>query len=85
MPAAVIAASPELMERELIKFDALAAAFAEALRAREIDDSAASLAAHAGMTVFRTAYKGWIDAAEEDDMTRIVDDVLGEFRAATAA
>jgi AcrR family transcriptional regulator len=82
---AVIAASPELMERELIKFDALTAAFADGLRRRGIDDPTARLAAQAGMTVFRTAYGRWVDAEDEDDMAHIVDDVLAGFRAAVAA
>jgi AcrR family transcriptional regulator len=82
---AVISASPELMERELIKFDALTAAFADGLRRRGIDDPTASLAAYAGMTVFRTAYERWIDAENENDMAQIVDDVLAGLRAAIAA
>jgi AcrR family transcriptional regulator len=82
---AVIAASPKLMERELIKFDALTAGFPDALRRRGIDDSAARLAAQAGITVFRTAYECWIDADDEKDMAQIVDDVLAGFRAAVAA
>lgn len=82
---AVIAASPDLMERELIKFDALTAAFADALRRRGIDDSVAQLAAQAGITVFRTAYERWIDADDEKDMAQITDDVLAELRAAVAA
>jgi len=82
---AVIAASPELRERDLIKFDALTAAFADALRRRGVADPAADLAAQAGITVFRTAYARWIDAAEQTDLVQIVDDVRAEFRAATAA
>ena len=82
---AVIAASPELMERELIKFDALTAAFADGLRRRGIDDPTASLAAHAGITVFRTAYGRWVDADDDDEMPQIVDDVLAGLRAAVAA
>ena len=82
---AVIAASPELMERDLIKFDALTAGFADGLRRRGIDDSTAKLAAQAGITVFRTAYERWIDTADEPDMEQIVDNVLVGFRAAVAA
>ena len=82
---AVIAASPELMERELIKFDALTAAFADGLCRRGIDDPVAKLAARAGITVYRTAYERWIDADAEQDMAPIVDDVLAGFRAAVAA
>lgn len=81
----VIAASPELMERELIKFDALATAFATALRRRGVDDPTASLAAQAGTTVYRTAYRRWIEADNATDMAQIVHDVLVGFRAAVAA
>jgi AcrR family transcriptional regulator len=82
---AVIAASPELMERELIKFDALATAFAAALRQRGIKDPTASLAAHAGTTVFRTAYKRWVESDNGTNMATIVHDVLLELRAAVTA
>ncbi len=82
---AVIAASPELMERELIKFEALTAAFADGLRRRGVDDPTASLAAQAGITVFRTAYDRWIDEDDETDMAQIVDDVLAGLRDAVAA
>lgn len=82
---AVIVASPDLMERELIKFDALTEAFADGLRRRGIDDSAAKLAAQAGITVFRTAYERWIDADDGKDMAQIVGAVLAELRAAVAA
>jgi AcrR family transcriptional regulator len=82
---AVIAASPELMERELIKFDALATAFAAALRQRGIEDPAASLAAQAGTTVFRTAYKRWVESDNGTNMATIVHDVLLELRAAVTA
>ena len=81
----VIAASPELMERELIKSHALTAGFAEALRRRGIDEPAASLAAQAGIAIFRTAYERWTDPDNEDDMPQIVGDVLAGFRAAVAA
>jgi hypothetical protein len=81
----VIAASPELMERELIKFDALTAAFADGLRRRGVDDPTASLAAQAGMTLFRSAYERWLGADNGTHMARIVDDVLTELRAAVAA
>src|SRR3954468_9731668 len=48
----VIAAGPELQERELIKMATLAAAVAEALRQRGTSEPAASLAAEAGTAVF---------------------------------
>ena len=82
---AVITATPELMERDLIKLDALAAAFAEALRRRGIDDPAARLAAQVGMTVFRTSYDRFVESDGEEDMSAIVDGVLAGLRATVAA
>src|SRR3954452_8734321 len=51
----IIAAHPELQERELIKLESLAGAIAAALRERGASDNAAILAAHAGVTVFHIA------------------------------
>jgi AcrR family transcriptional regulator len=56
---AVIAANSELQERELLKRARLASAMAEALRARGVDDVAASLAAQVGGLAFSTAYARW--------------------------
>ncbi len=61
---AVIAATPDLRERELIKMASLAAAFAEALRKRGVAPAVASLAAETGVAVFRVAFERWI--AEPD-------------------
>lgn len=56
---AVITANVELQERELIKLAALAAALAVALRRRGVGDPAASLAAEAGVAIFRVAFEAW--------------------------
>jgi AcrR family transcriptional regulator len=55
----IVAATPELRERELIKLATLAAALADALRKRGVTDPAASLAAEAGMAVFKVAFQRW--------------------------
>ncbi|WP_436763994.1 TetR family transcriptional regulator [Streptosporangium sp. V21-05] len=60
---AVIAANAELQERELIKLASLSAALAEALRRRGVDDASASLAAEAGIAVFKIAFQRWIEQA----------------------
>jgi AcrR family transcriptional regulator len=57
---AVIDANPELQERELIKLASLASDLAEALRRRGAGDPASSLAAEAGVTVFRVAFEEWV-------------------------
>ena len=57
----MIAASPELMERELIKNARMADEFAEALRARGVDTHRARLAARVGREIFLLAYEEWLD------------------------
>jgi AcrR family transcriptional regulator len=78
---AVIAASPELTERELIKFAALADALADGLRRRGSDDTTALLAAQAGMTVFRIAYRLWLEADTDLDLAPFIDATLADLRA----
>ena len=77
---AVIAASPELTERELIKYESLATAFNEGLRRRGVVDSVGVLAAQAGVTIFRTAFERWISPENHEDMSLIVQEVLSRFR-----
>lgn len=57
---AVIAATAELRERELIKLEAIATGLAESLHRRGVADPAATLTAQVGMAVFRTAYDRWV-------------------------
>ena len=53
---AIIAANPELQERELIKFASLSAAVADALRDRGVKDPTARLTAEAAMAAFRIGF-----------------------------
>ncbi|QXC61729.1 TetR/AcrR family transcriptional regulator [Aquihabitans sp. G128] len=57
---AIIDASPELQERELIKLATLATAVAGALRERGVGEPADRLAAEAGIAVFRVAFEAWV-------------------------
>jgi len=57
----IITANAELQERELVKLASLASAMGEALRARGVSEPAASLAAEAGIAVFKVAFERWID------------------------
>ena len=56
---AIIAATPELQERELIKMASLAVALAGALRERGVADPAAGLAGEVAVAVFRLAFERW--------------------------
>lgn len=80
----VIAANPELQERELIKLASLAAAMAEALRGRGITDPAAGLAAEAGIAVFRIGFERWIDDTDQRDLSHHIRNSLDELKAVTA-
>jgi AcrR family transcriptional regulator len=81
---AVIAANPELQERELIKLARLAAAIAGALRERGVPDPAASLAAEAGTTVFRIGIDRWHSEAVRRPLLDVIRDSLDELKAVAA-
>jgi AcrR family transcriptional regulator len=81
---AVIAASAELRERELIKLASLAAALADALRRRGVTEPAASLTAQAGIAVFRIAFERWVEESNDRDVVALIRDSLDELRAVTA-
>jgi AcrR family transcriptional regulator len=80
----IIAANPDLQERELIKLASLAGAVAEALRRRGVRDPAAILTAEAGITVFRVAFERWVDPANRKSLQRLARESLRELRAVTA-
>jgi AcrR family transcriptional regulator len=69
---AVISSNAELQERELIKMASLASALAEALRRRGVRDPAASLAAEAGIAVFKIAFATWVDDPAERTLSEII-------------
>jgi AcrR family transcriptional regulator len=81
---AVIAANGELRERELIKMAALAVALADGLRRRGVAEPDASLAAEAGIAVFRVAFARWLSEPKERKLAQVMRDSLGQLRALTA-
>ncbi|WP_329568532.1 TetR/AcrR family transcriptional regulator [Kitasatospora sp. NBC_01266] len=81
----IVSANPELRERELIKLATLASAMAEALRGRGVPEPAASLAAEAGIAVFRVAFERWIEQrGEEREVADVLRESLAELRALVA-
>ncbi|HLN16586.1 MAG TPA: TetR family transcriptional regulator [Acidimicrobiales bacterium] len=76
----VIAATPELQERELIKLASWSSALAEALRGRGVREPAASLAAEAGVAVFRTAFERWVTDERRRDLTRYIREGLEQLK-----
>jgi AcrR family transcriptional regulator len=76
---AVIAATSELQERELLKRARLACALSDALRARGTDDTTARLAAELGMLAFSAAYARWADPRCGQAFTEIAHEALHDL------
>jgi AcrR family transcriptional regulator len=81
----IIAANPELQERELIKLQTLSAAIAAALRARGVADEDAVLAAQTGVTVFHVAFARWVAQDDPAAFQRLALESLEQLRSVTAA
>ena len=83
--AQIVAANPELQERELIKLQRLAAGLAEALRARGISSNEAILASQAGVTVFHVAFARWVGQDDPAAFRPLMEESLVQLRGVTAA
>jgi AcrR family transcriptional regulator len=81
---AVIAATPALQERELLKRASSVSAMADALRRRGVADSDARLAAEVGVIAFGTAFARWVSEPEEQDLSRLIREALDQLKAITA-
>jgi AcrR family transcriptional regulator len=81
---AVIAANAELQERELIKLAKLASALAGALHRRGVGEPTASLAAEAGITVFRIAFERWINDTSGRELPQHIRESFAELKTVTA-
>jgi len=77
---AIVSANADLRERELIKLAALASAVAGALRDRAVPEPAASLAAEAGVAVFKTAFARWIGEPGQPDLPRTIRESMAQLR-----
>ena len=82
--AAVIAANSSLHERELLKLSTLAGAAADALRRRGVAALAASLAAEAGVTVFKLGFDTWIGDEATGGLAQCIRAALDELKELTA-
>ncbi len=81
----IVAANPELQERELIKLQTLAAGLTGALIQRGASEHAATLAAQAGVTVFHVAFARWVAQDDPATLRQLMDASLEELRTVTAA
>jgi len=82
---AVITDNPELRERELVKLAKMASMLGDALRRRGVEEPAASLAAEAGMTAFKSAYARWAEGGGRGSLADLVRASASELQAVTAA
>ncbi len=80
----IIAANPDLQERELIKLASLSTALAGALRGRGLSEPDANLTAEVGIAVFKIAFERWIDEANDRDFSQLVRGCLDELQTLTA-
>jgi len=85
---ALVVGHAELRERELIKFASLVAAATEALHARGVSEPAASLAAEAGLAIFKVGFERWVGKKKPHDLAahiRAARDALKAVAAPTAS
>jgi hypothetical protein len=84
----LIASSPDLQERDLIKMASLAAAIARTLGGRRVPSGIATFAAQAAVAVFTAAYDDWADDTAADFaalMQRSLSDLRRAIDSAQAA
>jgi hypothetical protein len=80
---AVIATSSELQERAMLKKVGMAAAMADALRARGVADPVAHTAAELGVLAFKEAFAAW-STGRGEDLAPMTAAALNRLRAALA-
>lgn len=76
---AVILATPELQERELMKLTSLTDALAGALRRRGVGESVARLAGETGIAVFRITFDRWVTDPAQRPWTEHLHEALAEL------
>jgi AcrR family transcriptional regulator len=77
---AIIAASPELRERELHKLAAMAAGVAEALRERGVGDPGAGILGEVVIAIFRISFERWVAESSGPGLTELMRESLAELR-----
>ncbi|WP_369222857.1 TetR family transcriptional regulator [Streptomyces sp. R39] len=75
---AVIAANPELQERELAKLASLASTLADALRERGLEATTATLAAEIGIAAFKVAFERWTDGPGRHTLARQIRETMDD-------
>lgn len=81
---AVIAANPELQEREALKGLGLTASMTDALKRRGVLDLTACVAAELGALTLKIAYGRWSETTTGDEFSEVARRTLSELQAASA-
>jgi AcrR family transcriptional regulator len=81
---ALVTQHAEIQERELIKLASLAHAVTKALRARGVSEPSASLAAEAGIAVFKIGFERWIGERKPSDFAAHIRAAVKALQALTA-
>jgi AcrR family transcriptional regulator len=81
---AVIAANPELQEREALKGLGLIASMTDALRRRGVPDMTSCVAAQLGALALKIAYERWSDTTNGEEFSEVARRTLSELQAASA-
>ena len=81
---AVIAASPELQEREALKGLALTKSMTDALKRRGVPDLTACVAVELGVLTLKIAYERWSETTDGDEFGDVARHTLSELHAASA-
>lgn len=76
----IVAETPALQERELLKMAALTAAAVEALAERGVPEPAASLAAHSATAVFQTGFGRWVSGEADEGLAECIDQAAAALR-----
>jgi AcrR family transcriptional regulator len=81
----IIAASPELRERELHKLAAMAAGVSDALRERGVRDPGANILGETAIAIFSISFERWVTESSGPGLPELIRESLAELRALTAA
>jgi AcrR family transcriptional regulator len=81
---AVIAANPELQEREALKGLGLTASMTEALNRRGVPGLTSCVAAELGALSLKITYERWVDTTNGEEFSEVARRTLNELQAACA-
>jgi AcrR family transcriptional regulator len=81
---ALVTQHAEIQERELIKLASLAVAVTKALHARGVSEPAASVAAEAGIAVFKIGFERWVSEKKSGDFAAHIRSAVAALKAITA-